>query len=158
MNPDRALRTLVDAGVEFVLIGGWSAILHGSSFMTHDLDICFSRKRENVRRLVQALAPYHPRLRDAPAAVPFVWEESTLRNGTIFTLETDLGPIDLMAEVTGLGTFEDIEPRALSVEAFDRHVQTLDLKSLIASKRAAGREKDLRVLPELESLLESEEP
>src|SRR5215469_10836830 len=139
MSPDRALHALVDAGVEFVLIGGWSAILHGSSLMTNDLDICFSRKRENLRRLVQALTPFHPRLRDLPATVPFVWDEATLRNGTIFTLETDLGPIDLMAEVTGLGTFEDIAPRALTVEAFDRRVRTLDLKSLITAKRAAGR-------------------
>jgi hypothetical protein len=158
MKPDQAVRALVDAGVEFVLIGGWCAILHGSSFMTDDLDICFSRKRQNVRRLVQALAPYHPRLRDLPAAVPFIWDDATLRNGTIFTLHTDLGPVDLLAEVEGLGTFEDLEPASVWVEAFDRRLRTLDLKSLIQSKRAAGREKDLRVLPELESLLESEEP
>jgi hypothetical protein len=46
----------------------------------------------------------------------------------------------------------------VSVEAFDRNVWTLDLPSLIPAKRAAGREKDLRVLPELEGLLEAEEP
>jgi hypothetical protein len=44
------------------------------------------------------------------------------------------------------------------VPAFDRIVWTLDLPALISAKRAAGREKDLLVLPELESLLESQKP
>jgi predicted nucleotidyltransferase len=155
---DTAVQALVDAGAEFVIIGGWSAILHGSRFMTDDLDICFSRKRENLRCLAQALAPYHPRLRDVPEDLPFVWNETTLRNGTIFTLDTDLGGIDLLAEVSGLGTFDDVKAASVTVEAFGRQVRTLDLKNLIKAKRAAGREKDLRALPELESLLEAEEP
>ena len=47
---------------------------------------------------------------------------------------------------------------SIVTEAFGRQVRTLDLKSLIKAKRAAGRDKDLMVLPELESLLEAEEP
>src|SRR5229473_3180490 len=103
MNPDVVVQALCDAGVEFVIIGGWSAILHGSAFMTNDLDVCFSRKAENLRRIVRALAPLHPRLRDLPEGLPFIWDEATLRNGTIFTLATDAGAVDLMAEVSGLG-------------------------------------------------------
>ena len=158
MSLETAVQALVDAGVEFVIIGGWSAILHGSSFITYDLDICFSRKRENLRCLAQALAPYHPRLRDVAEGLPFVWDETTLRNGTIFTLDTDLGGIDLLAEVSGLGAFDEVKAASIAVNAFGRQVRTLDLRSLIKAKRAAGREKDLRALPELESLLEAEEP
>src|SRR5262249_49509596 len=97
-------------------------------------------------------------LRDLPANLPFVWDTATLRNGTVFTLATDLGPIDLLAEVAGLGDFADVDASSISVEGFGRTVRTLDLASLIKAKRAAGRQKDLLVLPELESLLESEEP
>jgi predicted nucleotidyltransferase len=158
MNPDVAVQALCDAGVEFVIIGGWSAILHGSAFMTNDLDVCFSRTTENLKRIVGALAPYHPRLRDLPVGLPFIWDESTLRNGTVFTLTTDLGAVDLLAEVAGLGSFDEVRAGSVSVDAFGRRVRTLDLKSLIQAKRAAGREKDLRALPELESLLEAEEP
>ena len=61
-----------------------------------------------------------------------------------------------MAELPGVGPFEVVKPRAKLVEAFERQVWTLDLSTLIQSKRAAGREKDLRILPELESLLEAE--
>ena len=158
MNFVQAVQILADAGVDFVIIGGWSAILHGSSYVTNDLDVCFSRGRENCQRLATALAPFHPRLRDIPKNVPFVWDEKSLRNGTIFTLSTDLGAIDLLAEVKGLGDFEDVKRNSVLVQAFDRDVWTLDLASLIQAKRAAGREKDLRMVPELESLLEASEP
>jgi predicted nucleotidyltransferase len=155
---EAAVQALSDAGVEFLIIGGWSAILHGSVQLTKDLDVFFSRRHDNIERVVQALAPYHPRLRDAPADLPFIWDVHTLRNGTIFTLTTDAGAIDLLAEVTGLGSFEEVNAKAVTVEAFGRRVRTLDLKSLIQSKRAAGREKDRIALAELESLLDAEEP
>jgi len=158
MNVEAAIQALVDAGVEFVIVGGWSAILNGSSYITNDLDVCFARNPENLRRLVLALAPFHPRLRDLPEGLPFIWAQATLRNATMLTLDTDLGKVDLLAEVAGLGTFEDMTGGSVVTEAFGRQVRILDLKSLIKAKRAAGRNKDLIVLPELESLLEAEEP
>ena len=109
MNLVSAVQALVDAGVDFVIVGGWSAILHGSSFQTNDLDLCFSRRPENLRRLAKALEPFHPRLRDLPQDVPFIWDEVTLRNGTMFTLTTDCGPIDLLAEVLGLGDYDAVQ-------------------------------------------------
>ena len=152
------LRALCDAEVDFLVIGGVSATFHGSAYITNDIDIFFSRKRENLHRLVQALAPFHPRLRDAPKNVPFVWDAATLSNGTVFTLGTDLGAVDLLAEVAGLGPFDDVKERSVAVSAFGRSIRTLDLKSLILSKRAVGRQKDLLALAELESLLEAQEP
>ena len=96
MNVTRLVQELVDGGVEFVIVGGWSAILHGSSFSTQDLDLCFSRESANPRRLVDVLKPFHPRLRDFPAGLPFVWDEGTLRNGTTLTLSTGLGSVGLL--------------------------------------------------------------
>ena len=72
MNFITAVHALVDAGVDFAIIGGWSAILHGSSNVTNDLDVCFSRQPENLKRLAGALAPFHPRLRDLPGDLSFV--------------------------------------------------------------------------------------
>jgi hypothetical protein len=91
MNFETAVQALVDAGVEFIIIGGWSAILHGSVHVTNDLDVFFSRRPDNLRRLVEALKPYHPRPRDVAEGLPFVWDSVTLANGMIFTLNTDLG-------------------------------------------------------------------
>src|SRR5437667_3558395 len=102
MNFDRAVQALCDAGVEFIIIGGWSAILHGSARVTSDLDLFFARRQGNLRRLVEALAPYHPRPADLPKGLLFIWDEATLRNGTIFTLTRELGRIDLLGEVSRL--------------------------------------------------------
>jgi len=138
MNPDTAIQALVDARVEFVIIGGWSAIINGSSFMTDDLDVVYSREPENLRRLVQALAPYHPRLRDLPKGLPFVWDQAKLRNGAVFTLDTDLGKIDLLAKVAGVGAFEDAMKGSVVTEAFGRQLRVLGLKSLIQGEAGRG--------------------
>jgi hypothetical protein len=155
MNFVEAVQVLTDAGVEFAIIGGWSAIMHGSAYLTYDLDLCYSRTPANLRRLAGALAPYHPRPADFPPELPFVWDDRTLHGGTVFTLDTDLGRIDLLAEVAGLGGWDEIRKGCVLLPAFDREVWTLDLPSLIRAKRAAGRPKDLLVLPELESLLDA---
>jgi hypothetical protein len=155
MRIDVAVQTLVDAGVEFVLIGGWAAILNGSARTTRDLDLCYARTPENHRRLAEVLSPYRPRPREFPMEPPRVWDAATLNNGMTFTLATTLGPIDLLAEVPGLGSFQQVKASAKLVEAFDRSVWTLDLRGLIDAKRATGRPKDLQALPELESLLET---
>lgn len=155
MNFAAATQCLSDAGVDFVVIGGWAAIFHGSSHVTNDLDICYSRDQENLRRLAAALAPYHPRPRGFPKELPFVWDAATLSNGTVFTLTTNLGIIDLLAEVSGVGSYREVLAASVEVEAFDRRVRALDLPSLIQAKKAAGRPKDLLVLPELEGLLDA---
>ena len=153
-----AVQALCDAEVEFVVIGGLSANLHGSARVTFDIDLCYSRGTSNLKRLAAALAPFHPRPQGFPAELPFVWDETTLRTTTVLALQTDLGEIDLFAEVAGLGSWEDVKAGSIPVDAFDRTFSILDLRSLIQAKRAAGREKDLAALPELESLLEASEP
>jgi len=158
MEFDQVVQALVDAEVDFVIIGGVSATLHGSARLTFDVDICYSRATTNLRRVVSALAPFHPRPRGFPEALPFIWDATTLRNTTVLTLQTDVGEIDLLAEVAGLGSWEEVKASSIMVEAFDRRISILDLPSLIKAKRAAGREKDLAALPELESLLEASEP
>lgn len=142
--------------MEFVVIGGLSAIWHGSARVTLDLAIFYSRVPANLKRVVAALAPFHPKPRGFPAGLPFIWDEAMLRNSSVLTLDTDLGEIDLLAEVAGLGGWNEVSARAITVSTFERSIRTLDLASLIASKRAAGRPKDLDALPELESILESE--
>src|ERR1019366_5046041 len=117
-----AVHALVDAGVDFSIIGGWCAILHGGANATNDLDVCYSRQPENLKRLAGALAPFHPRLRDLPGDMPFVWDAATLHNGTNFKLWTDFGGIDLLAEVSGLGAFQEVKASSVLVHVFDRDV------------------------------------
>ena len=62
----RILRILTESGVEFVLIGGVAANLHGSARATYDVDVVYSRKKTNLGNIVKALAPHRPYLRGAP--------------------------------------------------------------------------------------------
>jgi hypothetical protein len=105
----RSIHALCDAEVEFVVIGGLSANLHGSASLTFDLDIAYSRSTANLKRIVAALAPFHPRPRGFPDVLPFVWHETTPGNSTVLTLLTELGEIDLLAEVEGLGSWEQVK-------------------------------------------------
>jgi len=152
------LRSAIEAfarhEVEFIIIGGVAMNLHGSAHVTFDLDICYNRRRTNLKRVAAALAPYHPRLRGLPRHLPFVWDEQTLQSGTNFTFTTDLGDIDLLGEVKGVGTYADAFAVSVTVPLYEIECHVLTLDSLIASKRAAGRTKDLLVLPELEALRE----
>ena len=158
MQFQRLIHTLCDAEVQFVVIGGVCATLHGSARVTYDLDICYSRSPANVRRLAAALAPFHPRPREFAEDLGFVWDHRTLSNASILTLHTDLGELDLLTEVPGLGAYDQLVARSEVVKAFGRRIMTLDLPSLIQARRAAGRPKDLAGLPELESLLEAQNP
>jgi predicted nucleotidyltransferase len=151
---DRILPVLVRGGVEFVLVGGVAAIVHGSARLTYDVDVVYARTPTNYRCLAQALEPFAPYLRGAPPGLPFTFDERTIRNGLNFTLTTKLGDLDLLGEVAGGGGFRDLLPQSFSVEAFGVKFKCVDLPTLIKLKRAAGRPKDLESLAELQSLLE----
>src|SRR5262249_61751404 len=115
------------------------------------------RSRANIKRLVAALASVHPRPAGLPKDLPFLWEEGTLDSTTILTVETDIGAINLLGEVAGVGSYEQAKSGAVVRGAYGRQVHIMDLRRLIASKRAAGRPKDLLLIPELEALLEATE-
>lgn len=146
------IQTLAKEGVEFILVGGVAATAHGSARLTLDLDVVYSRRPENLRRLVQALGPSKPYLRGAPPGLPFQWDVATLERGLNFTLTTELGPVDLLGEIPGGGMFQDLEPGAIRLTVFGVDCLCLSLSQLIRSKRAAGRPKDLEALAELEAL------
>ena len=152
---ERALTVLADARVRFVIVGGLAITIHGSAYVTFDLDFCYARDRENLSHLAQALRPYNPRLRGAPEGLPFRFDEDTLKGGLNFTLTTDLGDIDLFGEVAGIGDYAAALAASQPVELFGNSFDVLTLDALIISKRAAGRPKDFQVLPELEALREA---
>jgi len=156
MTPDipAILKLLASAGVEFVLVGGVAGIAHGSSLSTRDIDVVYRRTPDNIRRLAEALKPYHPYLRGAPAGLPFQWDATTVERGLNFTLDTDLGPIDLLGEILGGGLYEDIRPSSDLSQTFGVTCRVLDLPTLIRVKRAAGRPKDFEGIAILEALLE----
>lgn len=151
-----AVMILAKADVEFVIVGGVALRSHGSAYLTQDLDICYSRSTANLERIVSALGPLHPRPRGFPDELPFIWDRSTLRNGTNFTFKTTLCDIDLLGEVSGVGTYEDALNNSITVDLDGTSVRILTVDALIKVKEAAGREKDVPGLKILYALRESE--
>lgn len=148
---------LTEGGVEFIVIGGVAATIHGSAHITVDLDLLYRRTPENVEKLAAALAPIRPYLRGAPEGLPFRFDAATIHRGLNFTLQTTLGDLDLLGEVSGGGTYDKIVPEAETAVLEGRQFHCVSLRRLIAMKRAAGRPKDLNVIAELEALLEERE-
>ncbi|MGH9800575.1 MAG: nucleotidyltransferase [Blastocatellia bacterium] len=146
---------LVSFQVDFIIIGGVAVVMHGADYFTHDLDVCYSRTPENLEKLATALKSVNARLRGVPAGLPFILDAQTLKQGLNFTFETDIGPLDLLGEVAGVGTYLDAIKQAMAGQLFGYDLRLLSLSHLIAAKRAAGRNKDLLVLPELEAILEA---
>lgn len=153
----RLLIALNRADVQFVIVGGVAMIIRGSAYLTEDLDIVYSRTKENIANLVKALLPFAPQLRTSGMSVKFLFDERTLKNGMNFTLTTSLGSIDLLGEIAGLGKYEAVRKFADSVAFGNERFEVLSLDGLIKTKKASGRTKDLQALPELRALKELHE-
>ncbi|HEX8236376.1 MAG TPA: hypothetical protein VF600_10495 [Abditibacteriaceae bacterium] len=151
------LQALLDAEIEFIVIGGLAAMAHGSPRFTQDVDVVYRRTPENIQRLALALSAHDPYLRGAPPGLPFRWDAATIQHGLNFTLTTSLGDIDLLGEVAGGGSFEALRDHAVRIPLFDLPCLYLDLPHLIVTKRAAGRPKDFEAIAELQALLEERE-
>jgi predicted nucleotidyltransferase len=146
------LTKLCSHKAKFIIIGGQAAVLQGSAYLTADLDLCYDRDPVNLDRLVKALIGFHPVLREADKSLPFVFDTETLRKGLNFTLSTDIGDVDLLGEITGLGFYKQVIPHTEEMEVFGMTIRVLTLDGLIRSKIAAGRKKDILLLDELEAI------
>jgi hypothetical protein len=142
-DPLGALIALTGAGVDFVVIGGIAGRLHGSTTVTNDLDVCYDRAPENLRRLASVLNEADASLRGVDEEVPFVLDARALAAGDAFTLDTDFGPIDILGTPAGSPGFEALANNATRYEVGGVEVLVASLDDLIAMKRAAGRPKDL---------------
>ena len=152
MKLRQLLALLSERDVRFVVIGGVALIARGVQRSTEDLDVAYARDRENLQRLASALETIAPRLRGVPAGLPFSLDVASLRSGLNFTLDTDLGPLDLFGEVPGLGTFEHVDAAASEIELGGQRILVLSIDGLRRAKRAAGRPKDLVDLGHLSAL------
>jgi predicted nucleotidyltransferase len=145
---------MVQHGIEFILIGGVAANVHGSARATYDVDFVYRRSSDNICRIARAFASFRPYLRGAPPDLPFHFDEPTIVSGLNFTLTTTLGDVDLLGEVVGGGTYEQLLPFTVAIHAYGVTCRCVTLERLIQLKRAAGRPKDLEVIAELQALLE----
>ncbi|TAK56797.1 MAG: hypothetical protein EPO24_10655 [Bacteroidetes bacterium] len=151
---EQILRLLASSDVQFIIIGGIAARIHYSAYQTEDIDFCYDRSSTNIEKLSQAFINIHPYLRGAPQGLPFQFDPPTIKAGLNFTLVTDLGDVDFLGEVGGVGSYHDALKQSVEVELFGIMCRALTLDALIASKKFAGRKKDEPVIIELEAIKE----
>src|SRR5260370_28982492 len=93
-------------------------------------------------------------MRGALEILPFRFDDATIRHCLNFTLMTELGWIDFLGEVAGLGGYKEVKKNSEVMAIFEMDCLVLSLEGLIRTKKAAGRRRDLEVIPELEGLLD----
>ena len=142
-DPERILRKLLEHEVEFVVIGGVAAALHGSPMLTADVDISYERSAGNLERLAAALAAMNARLRGIEKDVPFEPDARALRSGSNFTFTTDLGDLDAIGWPDGISSFDELARAAVPMRIGRHEVLVASIDDLIRMKRAAGRPKDI---------------
>ncbi len=140
-----------------MIIGGFAAVVHGSSHVTKDLDITMLITPENIEKLRLALKKLEPRHRMNPSHKPsFLEEPKNLDGLNNIYLETTAGILDVVTLDKSLGSFEDLKNRALTVSLFGYECLVLSLDDLISIKEKMRRPKDLIVLEELRALRKSQ--
>jgi len=151
-NFSHILQRLTDAGLDFVLVGGFAAISHGSSYLTKDVDICAVLTPENVAKLRQALAEWNPKHRMTPQKLSFLTFPPAGQPLNNLYLQTDHGVLDVISSVLGVGDFERLRREAEVLEVDGQQYRVISLGDLIAAKEAMGREKDLLTAKELRAI------
>lgn len=146
------LRELLDGGVEFALVGGVAAIIHGATRMTSDVDIAMPFAPENLERFRRALHAYKPVHATRPELSLLDEPLSRLAGFRLLLVETDLGRIDALRDVAPLGSFGQLA--TVEREVFGRTCRVLSLDALIEVKLYVARPKDLEVARELMAIRE----
>jgi hypothetical protein len=152
---DQALLTrLKDSGLEFVVIGGVCVVYHGAPLATFDLDICCPFGEENVRRIESAVKDLHPVHRLTANKLPLEMTRSSFGELKNLYLQTDLGKLDCLSEVAGVGHFEAVLKQSVLANFSYGKFRFLSLDALIAAKKAVGRERDLDAVRRLLAIKE----
>ena len=155
-SPEAILGVLANHDVRCVLIGGFAAVIHGSPYVTTDIDVVPSTDEENLQRLASALTEMHARVWTVsePDGVPFDHLPRSLADVRVWNLVTDHGRLDITFMPSGTQGFADLSRDAIHLTILGVPVDVASLADIIRSKEAAGREKDRLVLPVLRRIAE----
>ena len=154
--PEEILEALVTGGVQFVVVGGIAATLHGSPYPTLDVDTTPDKSHNNLERLVNVLRdlgaqewkPHRDEFLDRE------WSAEMLAVDKVWLLMTKHGPLDLVFEPSGSSGYGDLVKKAVPYQIGKVEVLVASIEDLIRIKAATDRERDRMQLPTLRKLLE----
>lgn len=151
---DALLKLLRQHEIEFVIVGGFAAMAHGASQLTQDVDVCCAFTPENLRRLAGALKDFHPIHRMTPQRLPLELNDANITRLKNLYLQTDLGQLDCLSEVKGVGDFAEAQRQSIEVELPAGPCRILSLDALIRAKEAMGGSKDKLTILQLKAIQE----
>jgi predicted nucleotidyltransferase len=146
------LERLLEAGVDFVLVGGLAAVIQGAPVTTMDVDIVHRQSPENIARLLaflKSVGAVHRRL-DDKLIEP---RERDLSGKSHVLLTTRIGPLDVLAVIEGGKSYEDLLEHTVEIDFRGHTLRVLDLKTLIELKKTSKDPKDKQRLPVLRETL-----
>ena len=145
------MRRLIEANVEFVLVGGFAAVAHGVTLVTRDVDICCRFTEANLMRIQKALSAVHATHRSHPDLPLALTPEQCSRLKNLY-LTTDLGVVDCLSQVKGIGDFDTVLKNSVEVDLPFGQCRILDLDALIRAKEAMDRDHDRMALRQLREI------
>jgi hypothetical protein len=157
MRPRELLGALVDEDVDFVLIGGLAAALHGTTRVTRDIDIAYSTTSANLVRLSRALNRFAPRrlVLGRPQGGVIEITPALLKRERTLQLATSVGEVDLLSSIEGFKSYGFVKRKA-EVRDVGIPVPVLSIEGLVRTKKAMNRPKDQQDIVELQALDEAQ--
>jgi hypothetical protein len=151
LNATRIMAILNKHAVRYIVIGAFAAIVQRAQIPpTRDIDFTPESSRANLKTLSAALNELKARIRTdtVPGGLAFDHDGASLGDAAVWNLICPDGEFDLsFTPAAFAGGYADLEPRARRMSVEGVEVLVADLGDVIRSKEAAGRPKDLRVLP-----------
>lgn len=146
------LARLIRNGVDFVIVGGFAAVAHGVTLLTQDIDICCDFSPANLMKLQQAVADLHPVHRMTPARIPLQLTPASCAGLKNLYLDTDLGQLDCLGRIAGVGGFREVLDASVEIELGDGRCRILSLDALIRAKDAMSRPRDREAADQLRAI------
>lgn len=139
-------RTLLDAGAEFMLVGGYAVSVHGYPRTTFDIDFWIRPSAGNARKVMEALRAFGAPLRE-------ISEKDFDHPDMVVQIGVAPRRIDLLTRIDGV-EWEEAASRAVTKDIGGLRVPVIGLDDLIRNKRASGRPKDAADAAALEKIAE----
>jgi len=146
------LQRLALAGVDFVIVGGYAGVVHGCTYLTQDIDICCDFSPVNLLALQQAIAGLHPVHRMTPGRKPLDLTPENAREFKNLYLDTDLGHLDCLGEIRGIGPYEHVKQASQRVEVEGMQLRVLTIDALIRAKETMNRPRDREAIRQLKAI------
>ena len=146
------LKRLVRADVDFVIIGGFAGVIHGCTYLTQDIDICCDFSPANLLALQKAVSNLHPVHRMTPRRKKLELTEKNCEQFKNLYLDTDIGQLDCVSFIDGLGDYQKVRRASELVEVRDTKLRVLSLNALIKAKKAMNRPRDKQAILQLEAI------